>query len=84
MKTNLNAENNGKESEPQENLKAQNHIGAVDISRLEIRRDSGPYDNVPKNNQALLTRNLDINSEEGHCENPSETCNSQQSWVSFD
>lgn len=84
MKTNLNVENKGKESELQENLKAQNHIGAVDLSRLEIRRDSGPYDNVPKNNQALLTRNLDINTEESHCENPSKTCNSQQSWVSFD
>jgi len=84
MKTNLNVENKGKESELQENLKAQNHIGAVDLSRLEIRRDSGPYDNVPKNNQALLTRNLDINTEESHCENPSKTCDSQQSWVSFD
>lgn len=85
LKTNLNSENNGKEPELQENLTVQNHIGAVDLSRLEIRRDSGPYDNVPRNNQAqLLTRNLDINSEENNCENPSKTCNSQQSWVSFD
>ena len=86
MKTNFNAENYRKESELQEQITAPNHIGAVDLSRLEIRRDSGPYDNVPRNNQALLTRNLDINSEESHCENQksSKTCNSQQSWVSFD
>ena len=84
IKTNLNAENNRKESELQEHITAPNHIGAVDLSRLEIRRDSGPYDNVPRNNQALLTRNLDMNSEESHCENSSKTCNSQQSWVSFD
>ena len=82
MKTNLNAENNKKESELQEHITTQNHIGAVDLSRLEIRRDSGPYDNVPRNNQALLTRNLDMNSEDS--ENSSKTCNSQQSWVSFD
>ena len=86
MKTNFNAENYRKESELQEQITAPNHIGAVDLSRLEIRRDSGPYDNVPRNNQALLTRNLDMNSEESHCENQksSKTCNSQQSWVSFD
>ena len=84
MKTNLNSENNGKESGLQEHLTAQNHIGAVNLSRLEIRRASGPYDNVPKNNQALLTRNLDINSVESNCENPSKNCNSQQSWVSFE
>lgn len=82
MKTNLNAENNKKESELQEHVTTQNHIGAVDLSRLEIRRDSGPYDNIPRNNQALLTRNLDTNSEGS--ENSSKTCNSQQSWVSFD
>lgn len=84
MKTNLNAENQGKESKLQEHLTAPNHLGAVDLSRLEIRRDSGPYDNVPRSNQALLTQNLDINSEESNCEKPSETCNSQQNWVSFD
>ena len=84
MKTNSNSENSGKESELQDNLTAQNHIGAVELSRLEIRRDSGPYDNIPRNNQALLARTLDINSQESSCENPSNSCNSQQSWVSFD
>ena len=81
IKTNLTSESNEKESKLQESLTAQNHIGAVELSRLEIRRDSGPYDNIPRNNQVMVTRNLDINLEENKCENPK---NSQQSWVSFD
>ncbi|KAL9989328.1 hypothetical protein ACROYT_G003866 [Oculina patagonica] len=54
IRTNLNSDSNEKEPKLQESLAAQNHIGAVDLSRLEIRRDSGPYDNVPRNNQAPL------------------------------
>ncbi len=80
-RTNLNSDSNEKEPKLQESLAAQNHIGAVDLSRLEIRRDSGPYDNVPRNNQVMSTRNLDFNRDENKCENPN---NSQQSWVSFD
>ena len=82
MKTKLNLESDENESKIQESLQAQNHIGAVDLSRLEIRRDSGPYDNVSRTKETLLKqKNLDINSGENRSENPN---NSQQSWVSFD
>lgn len=82
IKSNSNSQT---ESELQESLTAQNHIGAVNLSRLQIRRDSGPYDNLPKNNQAIEnTQKLDINHEDNKCDNQSNTDDSQQSWVSFD
>ena len=87
VKTSVNSESSAKEeSHNQENsVTAQNHVGAVDLSTLEFRRDSGPYDNFPRINQAQqITRNLEIKPEENKSENQSKTCNSQQSWVSFE
>lgn len=81
--TNLSSETSG--NELQQSFTSANHIGAVDLSRLEIRRDSGSYDNVPRDNQPLeVKQNLDIKSEEIKCDNQNTTFDSQQSWVSFD
>lgn len=77
IETSVNSESNPKEEfrVQESSVTAQNHVGAVDFSKLEIRRDSGPYDNFPRINQEATT-NLDTNQ--------STASKSQQSWVSFD
>lgn len=77
IETSVNSESNPKEEfrVQESSVTAQNHVGAVDFSKLEIRRDSGPYDNFPRINQEATT-NLDTNQ--------STAAKSQQSWVSFD
>lgn len=85
--TNSSLETNRNEAEFQQSFSTSNHIGAVDLARFEIRRDSGPYNNVPKSNQALeANQNLNTNPQEIKSDNQSPICNSQQkpSWVSFD
>lgn len=79
VKTSVNTENRAKEeSQLQESsVTVPNHVGAVEFSKLEIRRDSRPYDNFPRNNQTpQITKNKS--------DNQSQNCDSQQSWVSFD
>ena len=85
-KTNLNSAIITKESELLErSVTSQNHLGAVDLSSLEIRRDSGPYDNFPKIIPAQQSSdNLEIIREEKATDKQSQVCNAQQSWVSFD
>ncbi|CAH3155315.1 unnamed protein product [Porites lobata] len=85
-KTNLNSAIVTKESELLErSVTSQNHLGAVDLSRLEIRRDSGPYDNFPRIIPAQQSSdNLEIIREEKATDKQSQLCNAQQSWVSFD
>lgn len=87
-KTNLNSAILTKDSEVLErSVTTQNHLGAVDLSRLEIRRDSGPYDNFPRIIPAQQSSdNLEINRVENTTDNQSQVCNAaqQQSWVSFD
>ena len=84
-KTNLNSAIT-KESELLErSVTSQNHLGAVDLSRLEIRRESGPYDNFPRIIPAQQSSdNLEIIREEKATDKQSQVCNAQQSWVSFD
>ena len=84
-KTNLNSAIT-KESELLErSVTSQNHLGEVDLSRLEIRRDSGPYDNFPRIIPAQQSSdNLEIIREEKATDKQSQLCNAQQSWVSFD
>lgn len=82
---NPNLGNNRNEAELPQSVSTSNHIGAVDLSLLEIRRDSGPDHNVPKSNQALeVNQNVDTKSEEIKCDKQRGTSNSQQSWVNFD
>lgn len=82
---NPNLGNNRNEAELPQSVSTSNHIGAVDLSLLEIRIDSGPDRNVPKSNQALeVNQNVDTKSEEIKCDKQSGTSNSQQSWVNFD
>lgn len=82
---NPNLGNNRNEAELPQSVSTSNHIGAVDLSLLEIRRDSGPEHNVPKSNQALeVNQNVDTKSEEIKCDKQRGTSNSQQSWVNFD
>ena len=85
-KTNLNSAIVSKESELLErSVTSQNHLGAVDLSRLEIRRESGPYDNFPRIIPAQQSSdNLEIIREEKATDKQSQVCNAQQSWVSFD
>ena len=85
-KTNLNSAIVSKESELLErSVTSQNHLGAVDLSRLEVRRDSGPYDNFPRIIPAQQSSdNLEIIREEKATDKQSQLCNAQQSWVSFD
>ena len=85
-KTNLNSAIVSKESELLErSVTSQNHLGAVDLSRLEVRRDSGPYDNFPRIIPAQQSSdNLEIIREEKATDKQSQVCNAQQSWVSFD
>ena len=85
-KTNLNSAIITKESELLErSVTSQNHLGAVDLSSLEIRRDSGPYDNFPKIIPAQQSSdNLEIIREEKATDKQSQVCNAKQSWVSFD
>ena len=75
-----------KESELLErSVTSQNHLGEVDLSRLEIRRESGPYDNFPRIIPAQQSSdNLEIIREEKATDKQSQLCNAQQSWVSFD
>ena len=84
-KTNLNSAIT-KESELLErSVTSQNHLGEVDLSRLEIRRESGPYDNFPRIIPAQQSSdNLEIIREEKATDKQSQLCNAQQSWVSFD
>ena len=84
-KTNLNSAIT-KESELLErSVTSQNHLGEVDLSRLEIRRESGPYDNFPRIIPAQQSSdNLEIIREEKATDKQSQVCNAQQSWVSFD
>ena len=84
-KTNLNSAIT-KESELLErSVTSQNHLGEVDLSRLEIRRESGPYDNFPRIIPAQQSSdNLEIIREEKATDKQNQVCNAQQSWVSFD
>ena len=85
VKTSVNSESGSKEESQlvESSVTAQNHVGAVDFSKLEIRRENGPYDNFPKIDQEITT-NLHINTEQGKADNQRKGSNSQQSWVSFD
>ena len=85
VKTSVNSDSGSKEESQleQSSVTTQNHVGAVDFSKLEIGRDSGPYDNFARIDQEM-TRNLDINTEQDKADDQRKGSNSQQSWVSFE
>lgn len=72
-----------KESPFQENsVTMHNHLGTMDLAKLDVRRSSGPYDNLPKTKHEM-TMNLDIDNAQSKADNQRKASNSSQNWVSF-
>ncbi|XP_068695190.1 DENN domain-containing protein 1A-like isoform X2 [Montipora foliosa] len=83
--TSVNSESDSRKESPfQENsVTMHNHLGTMDLAKLDVRRGSGPYDNLHKTKHEM-TMNLDIDNAQSKADNQRKASNSSQNWVSFD